>query len=81
MTMFDVGPDPHALRALVAEPGMSKREVDAAVADVLEQLEQLKEETANALRPDPCRCDRPWLFEEDCCRCGRQPETNTGGRA
>jgi hypothetical protein len=55
------------IRARVAEPGMSAAEIEAVVADALEQLRPPRR------RPASCACERPLVLSRaaECVWCGR----------
>jgi hypothetical protein len=64
------------IRELVAEEGMSAEEVDAVIADALDQLGW--NGAPAPTRAEPCECERPliltnpWLGRS-CTKCGRRP--------
>jgi hypothetical protein len=68
------------VRQLVAEPGMSDREVEAVMKDALGEMGW---HFNGELRAKPCRCPHPLLLadelaEQRCHWCGREPQTMNG---
>jgi hypothetical protein len=63
------------VRQLVAEPGMSDRELEAVIKDALGEMGW---HLIGELRAKPCRCPHPLLLadepaEKRCHLCGRPP--------